>query len=125
MLPKDILLAIEGRERREILIRSRPANMVAEHCVEAEIWNELEPAPEVLCIVDEVLPANPRIRMTENLSQRLNNNELFFLRPVPLFPLFAHKRDAERIQVAPRNADASDVPSTSLNITGKVGGLLQ
>ena len=94
---------------------------MSKHCIAVKPGYEAPMAPEILGVVDKVLSHNLSVRMSKHLSKALDNRKLFLWQPISFGSFDAHEGNAEGTEFVEGKSDASDVPATSLNVTGDGG----
>ena len=68
VLPVDIVLAVHGGKKSEILGDAWEADVLRKHSVKVSFWAESPGSDNMLCIIREMLAADAYIGMGEELA---------------------------------------------------------
>ena len=122
VFPVGVVLAVHGREEVQALGEVGEEHVLGQHRVAVEVGKEVQPPPEVLRVVEEVLADDLAVGMGEDLVEGEADRGFLFRGPVAFGTFDTHQGDAEGFGIRPRQAYAGGVPCASFDVNTKAAG---
>ena len=86
------------------------------HCILHAVRDEEPVTPDILRVVEPVLPADAGVWVAEELGEEEYDMGFFLDRPISLFVLYTHQGDADRVEPTPGETDTGNVACSRLDV---------
>src|SRR5580700_7734433 len=116
LFPEHVVVGVHAGLEGQRLRHVGEDRMLANHRILIDPRHEVPPPPGVLAVIEDILSYHSDIAVGEKGAEQADELCFFSQTPIAFSPLCAHEREAEGIEIRPRDPCASNMSRTSFNI---------